>query len=153
MQSLDKWRVELAVNIALYNKNWIEDKLNFIVQHTIDRIMFLRIAEDGSLESYGGLQTDIKNGDFYQNLLCCFHQTGQKYNSGLFDFEKDKISGKISIDNKVVKSIISELYYPIYPYEISVLSVEILGSAYEQFLGNKLRFQKVDEPPLKKNPK
>ncbi|HRN47983.1 MAG TPA: hypothetical protein PKW69_08095, partial [Niabella sp.] len=57
LQSLDKWRVELAVNIALRNKNISEDELNFIVQHTIDRIIFLRIAEDRSVEPYGDLQT------------------------------------------------------------------------------------------------
>lgn len=138
LQSLDKWRKELALNIALRNKNITEEELNFVVQHTIDRIIFLRIAEDRSVEQYGDLQGDIKSGDFYQNLLFRFHQANQKYNSGLFDFEKDKISKEISIDNKVVKSIISELYYPICPYEFSVLSVEILGSAYEQFLGKQI---------------
>jgi type I restriction-modification system DNA methylase subunit len=138
LQSLDKWRKELALNIALRNKNITEEELNFVVQHTIDRIIFLRIAEDRSVEQYGDLQTDIKSGDFYQNLLFRFHQADQKYNSGLFDFDKDKISKEISIDNKVIKSIISELYYPICPYEFSVLSVEILGSAYEQFLGKQI---------------
>ncbi len=142
LQSLDKWRVELAVNIALRNKNLNEDELNFIVQHTIDRLIFLRIAEDRSVEPYGNLQTDIKTGNFYQNLMFSFHQADQKYNSGLFDFQKDKISGEISIDNKVIKSIISELYYPICPYEFSVLSVEILGSAYEQFLGKQITLSK-----------
>ncbi|MCZ2357687.1 MAG: hypothetical protein LC115_13520, partial [Bacteroidia bacterium] len=129
LQSLDKWRVELAINIALRNKDINEEELNFVVQHTIDRLIFLRIAEDRSAEPYGELQTDIKSGTYYQNLLFRFHQADQKYNSGLFDFKKEKIT----IDNKVIKEIISELYYPICPYEFSVLSVEILGSAYEQF--------------------
>ncbi|MBE7412754.1 MAG: N-6 DNA methylase [Leptospiraceae bacterium] len=152
LQSLDKWRVELAVNIALRNKNISEDELNFIVQHTIDRIIFLRIAEDRSVEPYGDLQTDIKTGDFYKNLLFRFHQADQKYNSGLFDFAKDKISDKISIDNKVIKSIISELYYPICPYEFSVLSVEILGSAYEQFLGKKISLSKSGKATIEEKP-
>jgi hypothetical protein len=55
----------------------------------------------------------------------------------LFDFKKDKISKALTIENKVVKTILNELYYPESPYEFSVLSVEILGSAYEQFLGKK----------------
>jgi len=152
LQSLDKWRVELAVNIALRNKNISEDELNFVVQHTIDRIIFLRIAEDRSIEPYGDLQTDIKNGDFYQNLLFRFNQADQKYNSGLFDFEKDKISGEISIDNRVIKSIISELYYPICPYEFSVLSVEILGSAYEQFLGKQITLSKSGRATIEEKP-
>ncbi|MBX2932447.1 MAG: N-6 DNA methylase [Chitinophagaceae bacterium] len=136
--SLDKWRVDLASNIALRNKSLTEEELNFIVQHIIDRIIFLRIAEDRGVEPYGNLQSDIKIGNFYNNLLLHFHQADQKYNSGLFDFKKDTISNKIQIDNKVIKEIIAALYYPICPYEFSVLSVEILGSAYEQFLGKQI---------------
>lgn len=152
LQSLDKWRVDLALNIALRNKEITEDELNFIVQHTIDRIIFLRIAEDRSAEPYGELQTDIKNGTFYQNLLYRFHQADQKYNSGLFDFKKDKISEKITIDNKVIKEIISELYYPVCPYEFSVLSVEILGSAYEQFLGKQISLSKNGKAVIEEKP-
>ena len=152
LQSLDKWRVELALNIALRNKEITEDELNFVVQHTIDRIIFLRIAEDRSVEPYGALQTDIKNGTFYQNLLYRFHQADQKYNSGLFDFKKDKISDKITIDNKVIKEIISELYYPVCPYEFSVLSVEILGSAYEQFLGKTISLARGGRAKIEEKP-
>jgi adenine-specific DNA-methyltransferase len=135
LASLDKWRIELARVIALRNREISEDELNFAVQNTIDRIIFLRIAEDRNVEQYGNLQNAIKSGDYYKNLLHLFHVADQKYNSGLFDFQKDKISEQIKIDNKILKNIISELYYPICPYEFSVLSVEILGSAYEQFLG------------------
>jgi type I restriction-modification system DNA methylase subunit len=153
LASLDKWRIELAKNIVLRNKNLNEDELNFVVQHTIDRIIFLRIAEDRHVERYGELQDAIKNGDYYKNLLLHFNVADQKYNSGLFDFQKDKISTEIAIDNKVIKSIISELYYPLCPYEFSVLSVEILGSAYEQFLGKTITLSssgktaKIEEKP------
>ncbi|NTW33859.1 MAG: N-6 DNA methylase, partial [Bacteroidetes bacterium] len=56
------------------------------------------------------------------------------------------------IDNKVIKTIINELYYPESPYEFSVLSVEILGSAYEQFLGKVIRITpshhaKIEDKP------
>lgn len=152
LDSLGKWRTELALNIALRNKDLSEDELNYVVQNTLDRIIFLRIAEDRNVETYGGLQTDIKNGDFYKNLSLRFHQADQKYNSGLFDFEKDKISTRISIDNKVIKSIISELYYPICPYEFSVLSVEILGSAYEQFLGKQITLTKSGRATIEEKP-
>ncbi|HRN48974.1 MAG TPA: N-6 DNA methylase, partial [Niabella sp.] len=152
LQSLDKWRIELALNIALRNKHIDEEELNFVVQHIIDRIVFLRIAEDRSAERYGELQDTVKLGNYYQNLLERFHFADQKYNSGLFDFRKEKISDKIAIDNKIVKSIITELYYPVCPYEFSVLSVEILGSAYEQFLGKQISLTaggraKIEEKP------
>jgi len=150
--SLDTWRMKLAQNIVLRNEI-NEDQLNFVVQNTIDRIVFLRFAEDRGIERYGNLQKAIKTGDYYQNLLRLFRIAEQKYDSGLFDFGKDKISAKISIDDKVIKSIISEFYFPVCPYEFSILPVEILGTAYERFLGKRIvlsqsgRRARVEEKP------
>ncbi len=149
--SLDEWRKQLALNIALRN-HIEEDELNFIVQHIIDRIIFLRIAEDRNIEPYANLQDTITSSDYYQNLLKLFYTADQKYNSGLFDFKKDKTSSNIVIDNKVIKSIINELYYPICPYEFSVLSVEILGSAYEQFLGKTISLSKNGKAVIEEKP-
>ena len=137
--SLDEWRKLLAVNIALRNETLNEDELNFVVQQTLDRLIFLRIAEDRGVEEYGRLKNLLKGEDFYQNLFTYFKEADSKYNSGLFDFKKDTISFNVAIDNKTIKAIINELYYPISPYEFSVLSVEILGSAYEQFLGKQIK--------------
>ena len=136
--SLDTWRTLLAETISKENKQLDEDELNFVVQQTLDRIIFLRICEDRSIEPYGSLQDGLKSGDFYKNLLLGFKQADDKYNSGLFDFKKDKLSQQLSINNKTLKTIINQLYYPECPYEFSVLSVEILGSAYEQFLGKTI---------------
>lgn len=152
LQSLDSWRTYLATSISRNNKQLDEDEINFAVQQTIDRIIFLRIAEDRSVEPYGTLKEAIKQGEFYKNLFRQFEQADEKYNSGLFDFKKDKISKSLIIENKIVKTIINELYYPESPYEFSVLSVEILGSAYEQFLGKVIRITpghiaKVEEKP------
>ncbi len=151
LTSLDTWRTYLANNIALRN-DIEEDELNFVVQHIIDRLIFLRIAEDRSVERYGNMQDTIKNGNYYENLLKQFHTADQKYNSGLFDFSKDKVSGRIEIDNKIIKTIISDLYYPLSPYEFSVISVEILGSAYEQFLGKTISLSKSGRALIEEKP-
>jgi len=150
--SLDSWRTYLATSISWNNKDLDEDEINFAVQQTIDRIIFLRIAEDRSIEPYGNLKDALKQGDYYQNLFKIFKDADDKYNSGLFNLKKDQISKNLKIDNKVIKTIITELYYPLSPYEFSVLSVEILGSAYEQFLGKVIRITpahhaKVEEKP------
>lgn len=152
LQSLDSWRTYLATSIAINNKHLDEDEINFAVQQTIDRIIFLRIAEDRSVEPYGALKDTIKSGNFYQNLFHLFQQADDKYNSGLFDFRKDKISKALTIDNKVVKTIVNELYYPESPYEFSVLSVEILGSAYEQFLGKTITIDKAHRAKIEEKP-
>jgi adenine-specific DNA-methyltransferase len=151
LQSLDSWRTYLATSISSNNKNLDEDEINFVVQQTIDRIIFLRIAEARSIEPYGNLMTALK-GDYYQNLFKLFKEADQKYNSGLFDFKKDKYSEKLKVDNKVIKNIISELYYPESPYEFSVLPVEILGSAYEQFLGKVIRLTPSHQAKIEEKP-
>lgn len=152
LQSLDSWRTYLATSISWNNKDLDEDEINFVVQQTIDRIIFLRIAEDRSVEPYGTLKEAIKQGEYYKNLFRQFEQADEKYNSGLFDFKKDKISKNIQIDNKVIKTIVNELYYPESPYEFSVLSVEILGSAYEQFLGKTITIDKAHRAKIEEKP-
>jgi len=152
LESLDRWRTYLATSISWNNKNLNEDEINFAVQQTIDRLIFLRIAEDRGVEPYGTLKLSIKQGDLYQNLFHQFERADDKYNSGLFDFKKDRISKTLSVDNKVLKTIINELYYPESPYEFSVLSVEILGSAYEQFLGKVIRVDKAHSAHIEEKP-
>jgi hypothetical protein len=152
LQSLDEWRTYLATSISWNNKELNEDEINFVVQQTIDRLIFLRIAEDRSVEPYGNLKHAIGQGDYYNNLFHVFEKADEKYNSGIFDFKKDKISKGIKVDNKVIKTIINELYYPESPYEFSVLSVEILGNAYEQFLGKQIRIDSTHRAKIEEKP-
>jgi len=150
--SLDKWRMYLATSISLNNKQLDEEEINFVVQQTLDRIIFLRIAEDRGVEPYGNLQQTIKQGKFYNNLFDLFKDADDKYNSGLFDFKKDRISKTLEIENKIIKTVISQLYFPESPYEFSVLSVEILGSAYEQFLGKQIRIDSAHRARIEEKP-
>jgi hypothetical protein len=150
--SLDEWRKQLAQNIALRNSNLNEDEINYTVQQTLDRLIFLRIAEDRGVEEYGRLKTYLSGADYYQNLFQYFKEADSKYNSGLFNFKKDTLSAALVLDNKVIKNILNELYYPISPYEFSVLSVEILGSAYEQFLGKQIRLTAGHKAVIEEKP-
>src|SRR5438132_7782733 len=50
LKEMEKWRLALAENIALRNHDLSLDDLNAAVQLTIDRIVFLRMAEDRGLE-------------------------------------------------------------------------------------------------------
>lgn len=99
LESLDRWRTYLAVSISWNNKTLDEEEINYVVQQTIDRIIFLRIAEDRGVEPYGTLHHATKLGNLYQNLFELFQKADQKYNSGLFSFKKDKISQDVIIDN------------------------------------------------------
>ena len=87
-----------------------------------------------------------------------------KYNSGLFHFSEedgislsaDTLTPSLKVDDGKLKKIIDGLYYPDCPYEFSMISTEILGNIYEQFLGKVIRLTdghqaKVeDKPEVKK---
>src|SRR3990170_6660021 len=53
LKEIESWRETLARNLALRNPGLTQRELNFAVQMTIDRIVFLRICEDRGIESYG----------------------------------------------------------------------------------------------------
>jgi type I restriction-modification system DNA methylase subunit len=133
--SLDEWRQYLAKNIALNNKKINDDELNYSVQLLIDRLIFLRFCEDRAVEPDAQLQKAVSKGDSYKNLLDLFNQADDKYNSGLFDFKKDVITPNLKLDNKILKIIVNELYFPLCNFDFRVMPVEVLGNAYEQFLG------------------
>jgi len=160
LQDIEGWRDLLARNIALRNENLSQRELNFAVQRTIDRIIFLRICEDRGIENYGQLRGLLNGSHIYGRLLNLYYRADEKYNSGLFHFEDeggradsaDELTPHLEIDDKALKAIIGNLYYPDSPYEFSVLPADILGQVYEQFLGKVIRLTpghraKVEEKP------
>lgn len=151
LNSLDDLRTKLASNISKLNSLSLRD-LNFAVQHIIDRIIFLRVAEDRGVENYGDLREACAGENYYKNIVEIFKKADGKYNSGIFDFSKDKITQNIEVDNKVIKEIINDLYYPKSPYEFSVISVEIIGNAYEQFLGKTITIGKNSKAKIELKP-
>lgn len=140
LKEMEEWREDLAKNIKLRNHYLNIYQMNEVVQKTLDRIIFLRVCEDRETEQYHALGdiTDMEGGT-YKNLLKYFRQADERYNAGLFDFEEDKLTPKLTIDDETLNSIIKSLYYPSSPFDFSAIPVEILGQVYEQFLGKTIR--------------
>ena len=162
LKEIEGWRDALARNIALRNKGLSSDDLNAAVQRTIDRVVFLRMAEDRRLEPDEQLLKLCARADIYARFmreLC--RKADEKYNSGLFHFQKesgisedpDRVTPKLTVDDKVFKPILESLYFAHgSPYHFGVLPVEILGTVYERFLGKVIRLTpghqaKVEEKP------
>src|SRR5882724_969431 len=90
LSEIEKWRSDLACNLATRNPKLSQRDLNFSVQRTIDRIVFLRICEDRRIEVYGRLQALLNGEHTYRRLYQLFREADQRYNSGLFYFQKEK---------------------------------------------------------------
>jgi hypothetical protein len=120
------------------------------------------MAEDRQLEPDEQLLKLCARTEIYPRFmrdLC--RKADEKYNSGLFHFQKesdalvepDRITPKLTVDDKVFKPILESLYFAHgSPYHFGVLPVEILGTVYERFLGKVIRLTaghqaKVEEKP------
>ena len=118
LAEIERWRDLLARNIALRNPSLSVRELNYAVQMTIDRIVFLRICEDRGVENdeqlkdiangtpsapapangtYGGYLPHSpqengggQGGGIYANLVQLFQRADLRYNSGLFHFKDEK---------------------------------------------------------------
>ena len=152
LKEIEGWRDVLARCVALRNPTLSVHELNFAVQRTVDRILFLRMCEDRGIEEYGRLLALTSGPHIYARLGDLYRQAEEKYDSGIFDFQADTLSKSLAVDDKVLKPILASLYYPQSPYEFSVLPPEVLGQVYEQFLGKVIRLTpahraKVEEKP------
>ena len=150
LATIGKWRELLAKNLVRNNPDLESADLNFAVQMTIDRIIFLRMAEDRDLEKWGTLQTIGRGTQIYAALLERFQDADDRYNSGLFHFPNARRSGKkrpgfedtlspsLAIEDHVLAPILTSLYRPS-PFNFRVMPIEILGQVYEEFLGKVIR--------------
>ena len=159
LEEIESWRESLAKNLSLRNESITDRELNAAVQVIIDRIIFLRMCEGREIEPYGRLQALLNGERVYPRLVEIFHRADEKYNSGLFHFQKeedrqepDELTPQLIVDDKVLKDILRRLYYPDSPYEFAALPADILGQVYEQFLGKVIRLTpghraKIEEKP------
>ncbi|HQU47018.1 MAG TPA: hypothetical protein PK867_29705, partial [Pirellulales bacterium] len=114
------------------------EDLNAAVQLTIDRVVFLRMAEDRGLEPEQQLLSLCERPDIYRRFMreIC-RRADEKYNSGLFHFHKesgvaeppDRVTPQLDVDDRVFKPILQSLYFAHgSPYHFGVMPVEILGT-------------------------
>lgn len=141
LKEIEGWRALLAKNIAALNPRLSLDELNDAVQRTIDRIIFLRMAEDRGAEEFGRLhnialeRSSRSAYSIYQRFIALYREADTKYNSGLFDLERDTLTPTLKIADERLRAILTSLYFPQSPYVFRELANDTLGNVYEQFLG------------------
>jgi methylase of polypeptide subunit release factors len=138
-EDLTRWRKKLTKDFKK-NNNVHEDALDEGVQKVLDRLIFIRTAEDRQIEPNVLLsilrswETAGKKKNLYTKLAKTFRRFDEDYNSKLFEphaCEKWKAS------DKVPEGIIKGLYQTEdgYRYDFSAISTDVLGGIYEQYLG------------------
>ena len=155
LDEMTGWREELAKDIHKRNPALTAKQLNEVVQRLLDRIVFIRIAEDRHVIEKRQLaevveEWETHGGKFpiFDWLNDLFHKINEDFNGEIF---KPHLSEEIQIDSEILARIIKRLYPPQSPYRFDVIGVELLGSIYERYLGNTIRLTpkqvKVEEKP------
>ncbi len=143
LDEMTGWREELAKNVYKNNPALTAKQLNEVVQRLLDRIVFVRIAEDRKIIEKMQLweaaeSWKARGGKFeiYDWLDSIFQKVNEDFNGEIF---KPSPSDAIKADSEVLARIIERLYPPKSPYRFDVIGVELLGSIYERYLGKTIR--------------
>ncbi len=142
LDELTEWRLDLSRSIHAKNPGLDSRLLNEIVQRLLDRIVFIRIAEDRKVIEQRQLwdiadlwQESGGRRSIMEFLVDLFTGINGDFNGEIF---KPHPCERIKVESGVLARIIRRLYPPKSPYRFDVIGVELLGSIYERYLGNTL---------------
>lgn len=143
LDDLTAWREKLAKAVFKIEPEIEPADLNSVVQVFLDRLIFIRFAEDHGILAKRGLE-DVarlwersgKHRSIVNDLNALFHEVNDLLNGEIF---KPHRCEKIDWDQEaaLVAKIIQALYDG--PYRFDVIGVELLGSIYERYLGKTIR--------------
>ena len=146
LQDMIHFREVLSKDIAKNNqdKHLTKGDIDESVQRILDRLIFIRNAEDRELEE-NQLQSNVRQwysrgkGHLLKEISRIYKEYDDKYNSKLFAHH---LCDDLYIDNEALQEVIEGLNHSkdnSYRYDFSVIESDVLGNIYEQYLGNILK--------------
>ena len=157
LQDMGLWREGLAKDVYRHDPEISVRTLNEVVQKLLDRIVFIRIAEDRKIIAPRTLfeiaqlwKAEGKKRPIQYHLNNLFREINADLNGDIF--KSPHACEQYEIDSALLSEIIEDLYFPNSPYLFDVIGVELLGSIYERYLGSTIRATpggrvKVEEKP------
>ncbi len=142
-KDFNKCREILTNDLNVMNEGIDKELLDEGVQRLLDRLIFIRVAEDRGIEpsTLIPLLRSWENSDrkkpLYAFMISKFRELDKVYNSNLFSphpFENWVDYGDST--KKVIKILYGTEGYN--EYDFKVIPADILGSVYENYLGYKL---------------
>src|SRR6266498_950030 len=137
---LKKWRENLFKNYKAFNLGYSTAQIDEAVLRLLNRLIFIRTAEDREVEdnrlrSLVRVLRDKKQiNHLDRELAALFRQFDETYNSELF---ARHFSEELQIPPTDLEQVIEGLYEKNYVrYNFNALDADVLGTAYEQYLGH-----------------
>lgn len=140
---LRNWRLEIARSMYKNNKELETELLTSASQLVLTRLLFLKMLSDREIEQdyLSNILSQLnkeKSEDIplYESFQTQFEKLNEIYNGSIF--ERREELDNVLIENKVLKGIIESLKPENSVYIFSSMPIEIIGNAYEQFLGEEI---------------
>ena len=137
-EKLSNFRLLLAQNILINNLEFIDgntEKLSYIVQIIINRLLFIRVCEARKIEEEGLLLSFKAEGFWTKFRESSYLNFYNHYDGPLFD--RIAAIHHLSITDEVFDYLLDYLYYPS-PYRFDVIPTKLLSDIYELFLSKKM---------------
>ena len=132
-EDLMSWRISLTNDFKKQN-SLTDEELDEGVQRILDRLIFIRTVEDRKIEP-NILIGILRSGksDQYKQLVKIFRDFDDGFNSKLF---APHYCEEWKVSDKTIGEVIKGLYETKdgYRYDFSVISADVLGGIYEQYL-------------------
>jgi len=138
-------RQMLAQNIKEMNPSLLDEQLNESVQKILDRLIFIKNCEDRLIipaeslwkrfKAWQETAIDVDIVTFMMDLKNLFRYFDTVYNGKLFE---KHICEDLRVSNSILEEIINILYGDSRHagYNFSVIPVDVLGQAYELYIGS-----------------
>ena len=137
---LKSWRTNLFKNYKAFNLGYSPAQIDEAVLRLLNRLIFIRTAEDREVEdnrlrSLVRVLKDKKQiNNLDRELAAVFRQFDATYNSELF---ARHFSEELQIPPSDLEEVIEGLYEKNFTrYNFNALDADVLGTAYEQYLGH-----------------
>ena len=142
LKDLYECRISLTNNIYLKNPELDKNLIRKSVQKILDRLIVIRVAEDRNivpsdsiliqLEAWEKTVLNKEIRTFVMDLKNLFRDFDFSYNTSLFE---EDICEELKIDNDIMKEVIERLYV----YNFDMISSDVLGAVYENYIGHILK--------------
>lgn len=158
LADLQKWRESLAKGIFRLNPALDAHDLNRATQILLDRLIFIRVAEDRGVLEYGQVREiarewrEERERPITTRLFALFRQVNRQLNGEIF---KSPLPEQLKWDASLSKLLAEIILDGLEAYSFFKMPVELLGSIYERYLGKTLRIvgrsvKLEDKPEVRK---
>ena len=145
LEDLFENRTLLVETIEKNNQGLAKEAVKESVQKILDRVLVIRVAEDRGVIGADSLWRELESWQnrglptpFMRSLKSLFRDFDQIYNSKLFEPHNCE---DLNIDNSVLEHVLTVLY----EYNFDLISADVLGAIYEDYIGHILSETKEGE--------